>query len=181
MKKYFGFLVSLSVFFTFHGAITTFAQKPDTVVVDFGAGGKFEVTEWTFVYEYGDSDDPPEGFFEYVPKRIASQDLWVETDQSDRRIPGSQLLAIVFGRSDEDVSIHLVGGEILKIAGRLTPPKEFLNDKLHVFAREILLEGHSSLWDEDTGRKFSTPLHWDHYSSSYPGKPLKEIRFQTIR
>ena len=108
MKKYFGFLVALSVFFTFPGAITTFAQKPDTVVVDFGDAGKFNVTAWTFVYKYGDSDDPlPEGISLYVPKRVASQYLWVETDQGDRRISGNQLLAIVFGRSGRDISIHL--------------------------------------------------------------------------
>ena len=63
MEKSFCLLVSLSAFFIFHGAATTFAQKPDTVVVDLGDAGKFEVTDWTFVYEYGDSDDPPDGFF----------------------------------------------------------------------------------------------------------------------
>ena len=72
---------------------------------------------------------PQTAFFRYVPKRIASQDLWVETDQDDRRIPGSQLLAIVFGGSGRDIFLHLIGGEILKIVERLSPPKGFLTKK----------------------------------------------------
>ncbi len=45
------------------------------------------------------------------------------------------------------------------------------------FEQALFLEGLSQLWEEDTGKKFSTQLNW-WSGDAYPGNPLKEIRFQ---
>lgn len=147
MKKLFKWFVLVFLFCLCLPTIVAAQKKIESVMVIFSDGGKVAVRDWAFVYKFGESDSPPKGFTIYPAKTKETKNLLLERKTTERgvtftdelSISGDKLSSIKFSKGYKDVTIKLVGGEIIKI-NKLEPAKILLSKKNTLLIQSFILK-----------------------------------------
>ena len=189
-------LFVLTLLFFLNLTITLSAQVlPQSIVVIFGDGEKVEVSNWTFVYKYGDSDHLfSPGSISYYEQTKKTQDLLIDvgektvrgvTIREERSIPPEKLSTIKFGTRttflgnvSNNITITLVDGEVIKVDA-LKPAKGLISKAGRVFNTDLYFEGRAQLGTK-VG-EFSKCLYFREYGlpDLEPKENVSELRFHS--
>lgn len=163
-------------------------QCPQTLTVIFMDDAELTVSEWAFIYEWGERDaPPPPGLISYSPLQKRGRELLLNmgnrvergvTTQTTRIIPCGQVATIMFDWAESlvfvtGVTVRLSSGEMIRVPD-LYPPNQALTSARYVFGKTVRLEGRARLGSEPG--EFSKNLLSAEKFPSEPSDAIREIR-----
>lgn len=164
-------------------------SNSNSIRVVFQDGAEVIVSDWTFSYKFGESDNPSKGFAMFSYTYANSKKLFLDlgtkkshgfTTKIERKISPEEIKIIKFSWDQikmKNASIHLKNGEIIEIDERLKPECSYVSKKKHILGSGdcpcIYLKG-IGLLNGQTGN-FEIPLNYSKYHSA--SERFVEIHF----